>query len=52
MTDHRIGLTITGLDNVLEGDGLEYVIRKLKEHNQGIRMEALLEDGEDIGDDD
>ncbi|KAJ9122124.1 hypothetical protein QFC24_004351 [Naganishia onofrii] len=48
VTDHRIGMTLTGLDAVLEGEGLEGVIRELKEHQRGLRMESLLETGEDL----
>ncbi|KAJ9105397.1 hypothetical protein QFC21_001767 [Naganishia friedmannii] len=48
VTDHRIGMTLTGLDAVLEGEGLEDVIRELKEHQRGLRMESLLETGEDL----
>ncbi|KAJ9120654.1 hypothetical protein QFC22_002584 [Naganishia vaughanmartiniae] len=48
VTDHRIGMTLTGLDAVLEGEGLEGVIRELKEHHRGLRMESLLETGEDL----
>lgn len=48
ITDHRIGLTLTGIDAVLEGEGLENVIGQLKEHQRSLRMESLLETGEDI----
>lgn len=48
VTDHRIGLTMTGLDSVLEGEGLESVMRQLKEHQRSLRMESLLETGEDL----
>jgi hypothetical protein len=41
-------MTLTGLDAVLEGEGLEGVIRELKEHQRGLRMESLLETGEDL----
>jgi peptide chain release factor 1 len=50
VTDHRIGLTTTGLESILEGEGLSYIVTQLKEYNQGIRMESLLESGEDIDD--
>ncbi|GHJ84233.1 hypothetical protein NliqN6_0635 [Naganishia liquefaciens] len=50
ITDHRIGLTLTGIDAVLEGEALENVIAQLKEHQRSLRMESLLEIGEDIGD--
>ncbi|KAJ9116608.1 hypothetical protein QFC20_000541 [Naganishia adeliensis] len=48
VTDHRIGLTMAGLDSVLEGEGLESVMRQLKEHQRSLRMESLLETGEDL----
>lgn len=39
---------MTGLDSVLEGEGLESVMRQLKEHQRSLRMESLLETGEDL----
>ncbi|KAI5454016.1 Peptide chain release factor 1, mitochondrial [Naganishia albida] len=48
VTDHRIGLTMTGLDSVLEGEGLESVMQQLKDHQRSLRMESLLQTGEDI----
>jgi peptide chain release factor 1 len=48
VTDHRIGLTTTGLEGILEGEGLDYIISKLKDYNQGLRLESLLETGEDL----
>ncbi|KAJ9112333.1 hypothetical protein QFC19_000753 [Naganishia cerealis] len=48
VTDHRIGMTLTGLDAVLEGEGLAGVIGELQEHQRGLRMESLLETGEDL----
>jgi len=50
VTDHRIGLTTTGLEGILEGEGLGYIMTKLKEYHQGERMESLLETGEDSDD--
>jgi peptide chain release factor 1 len=48
VTDHRIGLTLSGLEGILEGEGLEYIVQELQEHQQGLRMESLLESGEDV----
>lgn len=50
VTDHRIGLTLSGLEGILEGEGLGYIIQELKAHQQSLRMENLLELGEDIQD--
>lgn len=48
MTDHRIGLSVTGIQNILDGEGLEYVLLQLKQHHDSQRMESLLETGEDL----
>lgn len=48
VTDHRIGFTTTGIDAILEGEGLVYLMDKLKEENQGLRLQSLLETGEDL----
>lgn len=50
VTDHRIGLTLSGLEGILEGEGLGYIIQELKAHQQSLRMENLLELGEDVQD--
>lgn len=50
ITDHRIGLTMNGLEGVLEGEGLEYIIRELQKHRESLRLESLLETGEDLDD--
>ncbi|KAG9019510.1 hypothetical protein FRB90_001171 [Tulasnella sp. 427] len=44
VTDHRIGLTITNLDAVLEGEELQYVIDELqKDHEESVMAELLNE---------
>lgn len=44
VTDHRIGLTITNLDSVLEGDELQYVIDELqKDHEESVMADLLNE---------
>ncbi|KAG8937877.1 hypothetical protein FRC00_011673, partial [Tulasnella sp. 408] len=44
VTDHRIGLTITNLDSVLEGEELQYVIDELqKDHEESVMAELLNE---------
>ncbi|OCF59567.1 peptide chain release factor 1 [Kwoniella mangroviensis CBS 10435] len=48
LTDHRFGFTITGLQNVLDGDGLEDVITMMKRDLQERRLETLLQGEEDI----
>ncbi len=48
VTDHRIGLTLSGLEGILEGEGLEYILQELENHQQSLRMESLLESGEDV----
>lgn len=50
ITDHRICLSLNGLEGVLEGEGLEYIIRELQKHRQSLRLESLLETGEDLED--
>ncbi len=48
VTDHRIGLTLSGLEGILEGEGLEYILQELENHQKSLRMESLLESGEDV----
>ncbi|KAG9047630.1 hypothetical protein FS837_001823 [Tulasnella sp. UAMH 9824] len=44
VTDHRIGLTITNLDSVMEGEELQYVIDELqKDHEESVMAELLNE---------
>jgi len=48
LTDHRIGLSITGLKEVMDGDGLEYVLSELKADLDKRRMESILAGEEDF----
>lgn len=44
VTDHRIGLTLHKLDEIVEGDGLDIVISALVAEDQAARLAALGED--------
>ncbi|WVQ93750.1 peptide chain release factor 1 [Kwoniella sp. CBS 9459] len=48
LTDHRFGFTLTGLQHILDGDGLEDVIALMKRDLQERRLESLLQGEEDI----
>ena len=48
MTDHRIGLSITGMQAILEGDDLDIVIEALKRDLNERRLESLLFGEEDV----
>ncbi|OCF36205.1 peptide chain release factor 1 [Kwoniella heveanensis BCC8398] len=48
LTDHRFGFTLTGLQHILDGDGLEDVIALMKRDLQERRLESLLRGEEDI----
>ncbi|WWC85881.1 uncharacterized protein L201_000748 [Kwoniella dendrophila CBS 6074] len=48
LTDHRFGFTITGLQNILDGNGLDDVILMMKNDLQERRLEALLKGEEDL----
>ncbi|WVR03514.1 peptide chain release factor 1 [Kwoniella sp. DSM 27419] len=48
MTDHRFGFTLTGLQNILDGNGLEDVITLMKRDLQERRLESLLQGEEDL----
>ncbi|KAK8845521.1 peptide chain release factor 1 [Kwoniella newhampshirensis] len=48
LTDHRFGFSIIGLQNVLDGDGLEDVITMMKKDLMERRLESLLQGEEDI----
>nr|KIR87942.1 peptide chain release factor 1 [Cryptococcus tetragattii IND107] len=48
LTDHRFGITLTGLQRVLDGEGLEDVIAMMKKDVDERRLEALLEGEEDL----
>ncbi|WVQ76247.1 peptide chain release factor 1 [Cryptococcus sp. DSM 104548] len=48
LTDHRFGFSIIGLQNILDGEGLEEVIMKMKDDFRERRLEALLKGEEDL----
>ncbi|EIW67918.1 hypothetical protein TREMEDRAFT_63806 [Tremella mesenterica DSM 1558] len=48
VTDHRIGLSLTGIQNVLDGPGLDLLLDALDTDLQHRRLQSLLEDDEDI----
>lgn len=48
MTDHRINLSLSGIDSIMEGDyeigtGLEYMISQLEREARLRKLQALLE---------
>ncbi|ODN76114.1 hypothetical protein L202_06046 [Cryptococcus amylolentus CBS 6039] len=45
---HRFGFSIIGLQNILDGEGLEEVIMKMKDDFRERRLEALLKGEEDL----
>jgi peptide chain release factor 1 len=47
VTDHRIGLTLHKLDQILAGDGLDEVVEALITEHQ-TRQLAAIEDGQDV----
>jgi len=44
VTDHRLGLSVKNLENVMEGDGVEQIIDKLVRSYQESRLEEALVD--------
>ncbi|KAL1407047.1 Peptide chain release factor 1, mitochondrial [Vanrija albida] len=42
LTDHRIGFSLTGLKEVLDGDGLDMVVTALHNDLESRRLEAIL----------
>jgi peptide chain release factor 1 len=48
LTDHRIHFSTTGLKEILDGDGLEYVIDELRRDLNKRRMESILAGDEDF----
>nr|ODN93051.1 peptide chain release factor 1 [Cryptococcus depauperatus CBS 7855] len=48
LTDHRFGFTVIGLQNILDGGGLEDVITIMKRDFNERRLEALLKGEEDL----
>lgn len=49
VTDHRIGLTITGLKACMEGD-IESIVEGLRSDFEQRRLQSLMEADEDIDD--
>jgi protein subunit release factor A len=43
VTDHRIGLSLKNLQQVMEGDALRDIIDALKKHNDEATLEDMLE---------
>ncbi|BEJ13628.1 hypothetical protein CspHIS471_0308020 [Cutaneotrichosporon sp. HIS471] len=48
LSDHRIGLNITGLRDIMDSDGLENVIAALRTDFNARRLEAILAGDEDF----
>ena len=44
VTDHRIGLTVHNLDEIIRGDGLDGVIEELRAQDRADRLAAVQED--------
>ncbi|WP_425408067.1 peptide chain release factor 1 [Hyphococcus sp.] len=44
VTDHRIGLTVHNLDEIIRGDGLDPVVEELRAQDRADRLAALQED--------
>lgn len=44
VTDHRIGLTVHNLDEVIRGDGLDPIIEELRAQDRADRLAAMQED--------
>lgn len=44
MTDHRLGLSVKNLENIMEGDGIEQIIDQLVRNDQESRLEEALVD--------
>jgi peptide chain release factor 1 len=42
LTDHRIGLSLTGLKEIMDGAGLEHVVNALNEDLDTRRLESIL----------
>ncbi|WVQ80265.1 hypothetical protein IAT38_002370 [Cryptococcus sp. DSM 104549] len=48
LTDHRYGISVNGLQNILDGEGLEHVLAMIKKDFRERRIESLLEGDEDL----
>jgi peptide chain release factor 1 len=44
VTDHRLGLSVKNLENIMEGDGIEQIIDQLVRKDQESRLEEALVD--------
>lgn len=44
VTDHRLGLSIKNLENIMEGDGIEQIIDELVRNYHESRLEEALVD--------
>ena len=44
VTDHRLGLSIKNLENVMEGDGIEQIIDELVRNHRESRLEEAIVD--------
>ena len=44
VTDHRLGLSVKNLENVMEGDGIEHIIDQLVRNHHESRLEEALVD--------
>ena len=42
ITDHRVGLSITGVDRVLSGENLDTIVTELMEDDRAKRLEGFL----------
>ncbi len=48
MTDHRIGFSSNGLENILSGEGFDVIVEAMKKDYAERRMGALLRGEEDL----
>jgi len=44
VTDHRLGLSVKNLENIMEGDGIEQIVGRLVQNYQESRLEEALVD--------
>ncbi len=44
VTDHRIGLTVHNLDEIIRGDGLDPIVEELRAQDRADRLAAMQED--------
>lgn len=48
MSDHRIGLNLTGLREIMDGDGLDLIVGALRNDFNARRLESILAGEEDL----